>query len=76
MSSWERAQLSNELTNRKRCYLTEISQPSLASGRRGGTYWHNNFGRPMSHGCVCRTLPVAAWLYGWAPLGTGGWVHE
>lgn len=40
-----------------------------------GTYWHNNFGEPMSHGCVNLPLDFAAWLYGWAPLGTGVWVH-
>ncbi len=35
-----------------------------------GTYWHTNFGAPMSHGCVNLPLDVAAWLYGWAPVGT------
>ena len=35
-----------------------------------GTYWHHNFGNPMSHGCVNLPLDVAAWMYGWAPLGT------
>ena len=35
-----------------------------------GTYCHNNFGSPMSHGCVNLPLDVAAWLYGWAPVGT------
>jgi lipoprotein-anchoring transpeptidase ErfK/SrfK len=35
-----------------------------------GTYWHNNFGTPMSHGCVNLPLDVAAWLYDWALLGT------
>ncbi len=35
-----------------------------------GTYWHNNFGMPMSHGCVNLPLDVAAWLYDWAPVGT------
>lgn len=35
-----------------------------------GTYWHNNFGRPMSHGCVNLPVGEAAWLYQWAPLGT------
>jgi lipoprotein-anchoring transpeptidase ErfK/SrfK len=35
-----------------------------------GTYWHNNFGTPMSHGCVNLPLDVAAWLYDWAPIGT------
>ena len=34
-----------------------------------GTYWHNNFGHPMSHGCVNMYTPDAEWLYYWAPLG-------
>ena len=41
-----------------------------------GAYWHNNFGHKMSHGCVNLPLDFAAWLYGWAPLGTGVLVHE
>ena len=35
-----------------------------------GAYWHNNFGTPMSHGCVNLPLDVASFLYGWAPEGT------
>jgi lipoprotein-anchoring transpeptidase ErfK/SrfK len=35
-----------------------------------GTYWHNNFGQPISHGCVNMTIADAKWLYDWAPLGT------
>lgn len=35
-----------------------------------GTYWHNNFGTPMSHGCANLPLDVAAWLYQRAPVGT------
>lgn len=30
-----------------------------------GTYWHNNFGQPMSHGCVNLPTPVAEQLYYW-----------
>jgi hypothetical protein len=41
-----------------------------------GTYWHNNFGTPMSHGCVNLPLDFAAYLYDWAPLGTMVWVHD
>jgi hypothetical protein len=40
-----------------------------------GCYWHNNFSSPMSHGCVNLPLKVAAWMYGWAPLGTMVWIH-
>jgi LysM repeat protein len=35
-----------------------------------GTYWHNNFGHPMSHGCVNMRTDEALWLYQWAPVGT------
>lgn len=35
-----------------------------------GTYWHNNFGRPMSHGCVNMRTQDAAWLFNWASVGT------
>ncbi len=31
-----------------------------------GAYWHNNFGHPMSHGCINEPLPEAAWLFDWA----------
>jgi len=40
-----------------------------------GAYWHNNFGHKMSHGCINLPLPVAQFLYGWAPLGTPVTVH-
>lgn len=40
-----------------------------------GAYWHNNFGTPMSHGCVNLSLPDAEWLYNWAPLGTPVVIH-
>lgn len=40
-----------------------------------GTYWHNNFGQPMSHGCVNIPTGKAAWLYNWAPQGTIVVVH-
>jgi lipoprotein-anchoring transpeptidase ErfK/SrfK len=35
-----------------------------------GAYWHNNFGRPMSHGCINMPLAAANWLYKWTPMGT------
>jgi lipoprotein-anchoring transpeptidase ErfK/SrfK len=30
-----------------------------------GTFWHNNFGRPRSHGCVNLTPQDARWIYRW-----------
>jgi lipoprotein-anchoring transpeptidase ErfK/SrfK len=40
-----------------------------------GTYWHNNFGMPMSHGCVNLRTSDAEWLYYWATVGTVVNVH-
>jgi len=31
-----------------------------------GTFWHDNFGNPMSHGCVNMRTPEALWLFRWA----------
>lgn len=41
-----------------------------------GTYWHNNFGHPMSHGCVNMRISEAGWLYEWASVGTLVNVHD
>lgn len=35
-----------------------------------GTYWHNSFGRPMSHGCVNLPTEEAQWFFDWAEVGT------
>jgi lipoprotein-anchoring transpeptidase ErfK/SrfK len=35
-----------------------------------GTYWHNNFGTPMSHGCVNMKTSDAEWIFSWASVGT------
>jgi lipoprotein-anchoring transpeptidase ErfK/SrfK len=40
-----------------------------------GTYWHNNFGHPMSHGCVNMYTPDAEWVFNWASVGTLVNVH-
>jgi LysM repeat protein len=31
-----------------------------------GTYWHSNFGTPMSRGCINMTEEEAEWLFDWA----------
>lgn len=41
-----------------------------------GTYWHNNFGRPMSHGCVNLRNADARFLYEWADYGTPVVIHR
>ncbi len=35
-----------------------------------GTYWHNNFGTPMSHGCINLTIDDAGWLFNFSQVGT------
>lgn len=30
-----------------------------------GTYWHNDYGRPRSHGCINLTPQASKWLYRW-----------
>lgn len=40
-----------------------------------GTYWHQNFGTPMSHGCINLSLEDANWLFNWAHVGTPVVVH-
>ena len=30
-----------------------------------GTYWHNDYGRPRSHGCINLTPQAAKWLFRW-----------
>lgn len=40
-----------------------------------GTYWHNNFGHPMSHGCVNMYTPEAKIIYDWADVGTPVIIH-
>lgn len=31
-----------------------------------GAYWHNNFGHPMSHGCINMSIPDAQRVFDWA----------
>ncbi len=35
-----------------------------------GTYWHNNFGHPMSHGCINLRTPDMKLLYNWMDYQT------
>lgn len=41
------------------CYITEEGVAFH------GTYWHNNFGKPRSHGCINLTTQASKWLYLW-----------
>lgn len=41
-----------------------------------GTYWHNQFGVPASHGCVNLRTEDAAWLFQNATIGTIVRIHK
>jgi lipoprotein-anchoring transpeptidase ErfK/SrfK len=41
-----------------------------------GTYWHTNFGTPVSAGCVNMTRADAEWLFNFASVGTLVNVHR
>ena len=41
-----------------------------------GAYWHNNFGHPMSHGCVNMRIEEAGIVFNWASVGTRVVVHS
>ena len=59
-------------------YLPDVPYIMYFSGDYGihGTYWHNNFGVPMSRGCVNLTIPDAEWAYNFAVVGTVVNVHD
>ncbi|MHB8136224.1 MAG: L,D-transpeptidase family protein [Anaerolineaceae bacterium] len=40
-----------------------------------GTYWHDNFGTPMSHGCVNMRTSEAEWVFNFSKVGTPVIVH-
>ena len=41
-----------------------------------GTYWHSNFGQPMSAGCINLPTAEAEWLFHWASVGTLVNIHQ
>ncbi len=41
------------------CYITENGVALH------GTFWHNDYGTPRSHGCINLTPQAAKWLYRW-----------
>lgn len=40
-----------------------------------GAYWHDNFGQPMSHGCVNMKIADAGQVFAWADPTTTGWAN-
>jgi lipoprotein-anchoring transpeptidase ErfK/SrfK len=59
-------------------YLRNVPYVMYFYGGYGlhGTYWHSNFGHPMSHGCVNLPTAEAEWLFNWADVGTLVNVHH
>lgn len=51
-------------------YNNEVSQ--AAGFSLHGAYWHNNFGHPMSHGCINISPANAGRLFAWANPPTNG----
>ncbi len=42
-----------------------------------GTYWHNNFGMTMSHGCINMKTEEAKWVYRWTlPIAPANKVEQ
>lgn len=45
-----------------------------------GTYWHNDFGKPRSHGCINLSPQAAHWLYRWSlpsvPFDEVTWIDD
>ena len=53
-------------------YLTDVPYVMYFYEGYGlhGTYWHSNFGTPMSYGCINLRTDNAGWLFNWADVGT------
>lgn len=51
-------------------YFSGSGIPSSAGYGLHGAYWHDNFGHPMSHGCVNMRTVDAEKLFAWAEVGT------
>jgi len=48
-------------------YVEDVPYTMYFNGNQAihGTYWHDRFGHPRSHGCVNFTMTDAYWMYGW-----------
>lgn len=53
-------------------YLPDVPYTQYYDGSYGihAATWHNNFGTPMSHGCINMRLEDSKWLYYWTKIGT------
>jgi len=78
----QRKYISDDMTGGSRArgdyyYLPNVPycQYFYAGYSLHGTYWHSNFGTPMSHGCINLSTPDAAWLFNWTSIGTRVVIH-
>jgi len=46
-------------------FIAPIGKPTAGHAFHG-TYWHENFGTPMSHGCINMRSDEANWIFRWA----------
>lgn len=53
-------------------FFANVDVPESAGFSLHGAYWHDNFGHPMSHGCVNMRTIDAEKLYDWADPPTTG----
>lgn len=51
-------------------FFYNSAHPKIAGFSLHGTYWHHNFGVPMSHGCINMKTADAAEVFNWAEIGT------
>lgn len=52
-------------------FFENVEIPAYRGFSLHGTYWHNNFGHPMSHGCINMKTEEAGLLYNWADPNLG-----
>jgi lipoprotein-anchoring transpeptidase ErfK/SrfK len=65
---------SNELTEEFELQDVPFVQYFTEGYALHGVYWHDDFGRPRSHGCVNLAPRAAAWLFSWTdPQVPEGW---
>lgn len=50
-------------------FFSNSTVPASAGFSLHGTYWHSNFGHPMSHGCVNMRTTDAELMYRWTTPG-------
>lgn len=51
-------------------YFYNSSYPRQSGFSLHGTYWHHNFGYPMSHGCINMKTEDAQTIFSWATINT------